>query len=598
MNLRHPSWLAAFALTTGSFAVGAADARALHPAGTEVATVTGLASSPNPALFGVPVTFTATVTTVVGGSPVNDGLVTFTIDGIVHTAVAVGGDGVATHSAGTLGPGSHTVRADYSGVQNAFDPSTGSLSQQIDLRPTTTTLTPSVDSARFGEPVTFTASVSDSASGGPVSGGSVTFSILGATAATQPVAGGTAALTTDTLPIGGSAITALYNPVAGGVFQGSEATIEFSVNAPATVTTVASSNNPSQIGHSVTFTATVTSGGNPVTNGSVTFLVGPDELGTVAVGNGVATISTTQLVVGQHEITAGYSGSNLFSSSVGSIVQEVTALPTITTLESSSNPSDAGEEVTFTARVFYNGTVPVGPVSFLVGGTPWGTVDLNSNGVAVFMTSGLDPGSHLITAAYEGAADFSASSAELTQQVDGPVATSTMPSGTSSTTTPGTSTPSTSSPSSSTSEPTTPTSEPTTPTSTSTTTTPAPTTSTLPPGTEGTSTELTSSVNPSRVGQAVTFTIEVSPSGEGGPVGFRRPAASPPFDGGSVTISDGDVELAVVALEDGRASATISSLAAGTHTITAAFSGTATAAPSSDTIIQEVDGEDELPATR
>ena len=43
--------------------------------------------------------------------------------------------------------------------------------------------------------------------------------------------------------------------------------------AVATTTTLASSVNPSSVNQSVTFTATVTAGGNPVTTGSVTFTI-------------------------------------------------------------------------------------------------------------------------------------------------------------------------------------------------------------------------------------------------------------------------------------------------------------------------------------
>jgi CMP-2-keto-3-deoxyoctulosonic acid synthetase len=63
-------------------------------------------------------------------------------------------------------------------------------------------------------------------------------------------------------------------------------------------------------------------------------------------------------------------------------------------------------------------------------------------------------------------------------------------------------------------------------------------------------------------------------------------------------ISDGDTVLAVVPLEAGRAVFTTSSLSAGTHTIIAAFRGTATAAPSRATIVQQVDEPAALPVTR
>jgi hypothetical protein len=65
-----------------------------------------------------------------------------------------------------------------------------------------------------------------------------------------------------------------------------------------------------------------------------------------------------------------------------------------------------------------------------------------------------------------------------------------------------------------------------------------------------------------------------------------------------MVISDGDTVLAVVPLVAGRAVFTTSSLSAGTHTITAEFTGTATAAPSSATIVQQVGEPALLPETR
>jgi hypothetical protein len=84
----------------------------------------------------------------------------------------------------------------------------------------------------------------------------------------------------------------------------------------------------------------------------------------------------------------------------------------------------------------------------------------------------------------------------------------------------------------------------------------------------------------------------------GGPVGFRGRAAPrhvPGPAGFTLTVSDGDVVVGVVALEAGRAELTTSSLTVGRHTITAGFSGTATAAPSSVTIVQQVDEPATLP---
>jgi LPXTG-motif cell wall-anchored protein len=65
-----------------------------------------------------------------------------------------------------------------------------------------------------------------------------------------------------------------------------------------------------------------------------------------------------------------------------------------------------------------------------------------------------------------------------------------------------------------------------------------------------------------------------------------------------VTISDGGAVIAVVALDRGRAKHATSALTQGTHTITAAFGGTATAAASSGTLVQRVDGGAPSPSTQ
>ncbi|MGA8029093.1 MAG: Ig-like domain repeat protein [Bryobacteraceae bacterium] len=98
-------------------------------------------------------------------------------------------------------------------------------------------------------------------------------------------------------------------------------------NAAATVTTVTSSPNmEATVGESVTFTATVTSGGNPISDGTVTFkengtvLSGP----TAVNGSGQATFQTSSLSEGIHTITANYSGvSGTFNVSSGSVTIEI-----------------------------------------------------------------------------------------------------------------------------------------------------------------------------------------------------------------------------------------------------------------------------------
>src|SRR5262249_40571858 len=74
----------------------------------------------------------------------------------------------------------------------------------------------------------------------------------------------------------------------------------------ASTVTLASSQNPSSSGQTVTFTATVT-GAAPT--GSVTFKDDTATLGTTTLnGAGQATLATSALSVGSHSITAVYGG--------------------------------------------------------------------------------------------------------------------------------------------------------------------------------------------------------------------------------------------------------------------------------------------------
>jgi concanavalin A-like lectin/glucanase superfamily protein/Big-like domain-containing protein/Kelch motif protein len=82
---------------------------------------------------------------------------------------------------------------------------------------------------------------------------------------------------------------------------------------------VTSSADPSLLGQSVTFTATLTSGGNPITSASgetVTFSDGTTTLGTGTLNSsGQATFSTSTLAVGVHSIRAAYGGDGSFAGS-------------------------------------------------------------------------------------------------------------------------------------------------------------------------------------------------------------------------------------------------------------------------------------------
>jgi len=104
--------------------------------------------------------------------------------------------------------------------------------------------------------------------------------------------------------------------------------ITTAVAAAPTATVVTSSLNPSFTttpGNTVTFTATVTSAGNPVTQGTVTFMEGAATLqaATAVNGSGQATFTTSALSEGSHLIRAVYDGTASFATSNSTLTQVV-----------------------------------------------------------------------------------------------------------------------------------------------------------------------------------------------------------------------------------------------------------------------------------
>ena len=133
---------------------------------------------------------------------------------------------------------------------------------------------------------------------------------------------------------------------------------------------------------------------------------------------GVASISTSGLGVGSHDITAQYGGDAIFATSTSpTLTQVVDPNTTSTVLVSSGSPSLFGAPVTFTATV--SPSTASGTVQFKDGAGDLGSpVDL-AGGVATFQTSSLSVGSHSITAVYGGDASLAGStSAAVTQVVD------------------------------------------------------------------------------------------------------------------------------------------------------------------------------------
>jgi hypothetical protein len=184
-------------------------------------------------------------------------------------------------------------------------------------------------------------------------------------------------------------------------------------------TTLALTASPTTIhyGQTVTLTATLTPSTaqqNHLPTGTVTFSDGSTIVGTGTLTGGVATFTTTFLPSGSDSLTAAYSGDTNFAASTSTAVTEtVTGYVTTTSLTASPNPASVGQSVTLAVTVAEVGTaysgIPDGTVEIYDGAAQIAKLPLDSTGLAVFSTSTLAIGSHSLTAAYSGSVAFYAS---------------------------------------------------------------------------------------------------------------------------------------------------------------------------------------------
>jgi hypothetical protein len=177
---------------------------------------TTVSSSANPSNPGSPVTLSATVaSTVRGVAAIATGNVTFKDGSTTLGTAALNSSGVASFIASSLADGPHAITAQYPGdthflpsVSAVFDQSVGKADGVVSIL-----LASSGNPALLGQPITFTATVSDVTGGEPfVPTGTVTFSdgatVLGTP---RPLSTGGVATLTQALAVGVHSITAAYS---------------------------------------------------------------------------------------------------------------------------------------------------------------------------------------------------------------------------------------------------------------------------------------------------------------------------------------------------------------------------------------------------
>jgi CSLREA domain-containing protein/uncharacterized repeat protein (TIGR01451 family) len=169
------------------------------------------------------------------------------------------------------------------------------------------------------------------------------------------------------------------------------------VNTPAPASAVFGSNFTVAATASSGLTVTYSSGTPTVcTNSGATF--------TMISGTGTCTVQYNQAG------DSNYSPAPQVTNSV-----TATKAATTTAVTSSANPSDHNQNLTFTATVTSaTAGTRTGTVQFKVDGTNLGAPQaINGSGVATIQTATLTPGTHVITADYNGDANFATSTGTL-----------------------------------------------------------------------------------------------------------------------------------------------------------------------------------------
>jgi hypothetical protein len=283
------------------------------------ATTTTLSSSPNPSTYGQVVTFTSGVSSPFGAPP--DGETVTFKQGSTVLGTGTLSSGSASLSTTAVAVGTRHITAVYAGDANFTASTTKLVSPQVvDKATTTTTLISSQNPSSFNQSVTFTATVAPEFSGMP--SGAVTFMNGTATLATRTLSNGVARFTVAMLNVGTQSITVAYN--GSGSFLASTSNAVSQVVKKATTTMkLVSSLNPSKVGQSVSFTATVTGQFGGLPTGTVTLKDGTTTLGTFTLTSRVAHFTTATLASGTHNITATYNGSLDFTTSSALLTQTV-----------------------------------------------------------------------------------------------------------------------------------------------------------------------------------------------------------------------------------------------------------------------------------
>lgn len=407
---------AIFTPLASSYAASTSDSSTLTVTSAATSTSLTLDSATQTYLTSAPVTATARVAQVSGSYPA--GQIEFREGSSVLATVTTNGSGIATYAfSSTYAVGAHEITARFIPTSTSYLTST-SAAATLTVSAATTSAALALDRSGtqvFGTTTPVTATATVSAVSGVYPAGSFEF-LDGTTVLGTVTANGTGVATLAFDPsttVGTHSITARFVPTTSS-FSGTTSTAKtLTVTAAPTSTTITLDRSGAQVygsGDTVTVTATVAQVSGVYPAGSFEFRDGATVLATVSVG-GTGTASYTfaaNTSAGAHSITAKFvSGSTGYSDST-TTARTLTVTPTPTSVtftldRSATQVYGSSTRVTAQAAVaeLAQGGYASGQVEFVDGSTVVATVAVSSSGIATYtFSSTLATGSHSITARF------------------------------------------------------------------------------------------------------------------------------------------------------------------------------------------------------
>ena len=310
---------------------------------------------------GATCTATATIEDVYANIETHDNATLLTFSQVPAGGTVTGLGGVTV----TAGVASETMTGAAQGPVDVVASGESLTSSPITVTvnaPTTTTVTSNVNPSVVGQPVTYTATVSVTSPDTGVPSGNIEFfdngtpiGICGGAGGVTVNGSGQATCLTAWPSVATQSITATYLGNASAYYLTSNSTALSQVVNQASTTTVVTSNvNPSVVGQTVTYTATVSAtspgGGAPSAADTMTF---KDGASTITCGSGSAAFNGTSATCkvtyattagSPHSITAVFGGDANFAPSTSTVFPQTVnqASPTIALTLSATTISAGG----------------------------------------------------------------------------------------------------------------------------------------------------------------------------------------------------------------------------------------------------------------